>query len=95
MTTASTEIDALRAEVERLRAALTNLFQACSKLCLDDMNALEPEILAAQKALTPPDTQRTLPPTPPLTQYQHDIILLSAGHITEAEFCERQGRKPL
>ena len=45
---------ALTAEVERLqrvKSALINLFQACSDLCLDDMNKLDAAIMDASAAL--------------------------------------------
>jgi len=37
---------------EKERAALENLFQACSKLCVEDMDTLQDEINEASKVLS-------------------------------------------
>ena len=48
---AAAELAQLRAELDKKDAALTNLFQACAFLPLDEMNRMEKEIHAASKAL--------------------------------------------
>jgi hypothetical protein len=45
------QIAALRTRAENAEAALSNLFMACSKLCIDDMNKIEAEINQAAAAL--------------------------------------------
>jgi hypothetical protein len=48
---ADTVITQMMIRHARVETALENLFQACSRLCLDDMNKLEAEIKEASAAL--------------------------------------------
>ena len=48
---AAAELQAKDTELVALRAALTIIFQACSKLSLEDMNKLEKEIKTASAVL--------------------------------------------
>ena len=45
------EMEQTLARVAELEQALVNLFQACSGLCLDDMNKIEKEINEASAAI--------------------------------------------